>query len=168
MEDDYTNHLGETVKIIIDRPLGSKDAKNGFIYLASCGTANNRDAYLLGVYEPVEQYEGHLIGIIYREDEDEPESLVVAPKTYTADQITALTEFRERDSHSWVAHVYNRPYWPEEFNTNMPEVQKALQIISDTGAFNPSKMQTALQKGRGYIVKLEAWLKDNGLLKEAK
>ena len=168
MDNDHIDHLGETVEIIIDRPLGSKDKQKDFIYLANCGTARSQDAYLLGVYEPVEKYEGRLVGIIYRESNDEPESLVVAPKTYTADQITALTEFRERDNHSWVAYAYDHPYWPEEYSANTPEVQKALQIIADTGAFDPSTMQTVLQKGRGYIIKLEAWLKDNGLLKEKK
>ena len=168
MNDDYANHLGEISKITIDRPLGSKDIKDDHICLTNCGTVDGKDAYLLGVFEPVEEYEGRLIGIIYRENENESESLVVAPKTYTADQITALIEFRECNRHSWVAYTYDKPYWPEEFNTDMPEIRKALQTIKNSGKFNSSEMQTALQKGRGYIIKLEAWLKDNGLLKEAR
>ena len=114
------NHLGEKIKIKIDRPLGSKHPKHNFIYPVNYGyvpgvmggDGEELDAYLLGVFEPVEEYEGRLIGIIHREDDVE-EKLVVAPKLYTAEQIMALVEFQERWFHSHVAFIYDKPYWPE-------------------------------------------------------
>ncbi len=114
------NHLGEIIKIKIDRPMGSKHPKHNFIYPVNYGyvpgvmggDGEELDAYLLGVFEPVEEYEGRLIGIIHREDDVE-EKLVVASKLYTAEQIMALIEFQERWFHSYVAHIYDKPYWPE-------------------------------------------------------
>lgn len=133
-------HLGELIKIKIDRPMGSKHPKHGFIYPVNYGyvpgvmggDGEELDAYLLGVYEPVDEYEGRLIGIICREDDIE-EKLVVAPKTYSADQIMALVEFQERWFHSWLAHHYDKPYWPETFSVDMPEVQKAIKTIVSDG-----------------------------------
>ena len=169
---EMNEHLGELIKIKIDRPIGSKHPKHGFIYPVNYGfvpdvmggDGEELDAYLLGVFEPVEEYEGRLIAIIYREDDVE-EKLVVAPKTYTAEQIMALTEFQERWFVSWVAHIYNKPYWPEEFNTEMPEVKKALAEAVKDGKYSPEKAMTVLKKGYGYCQKLGIWLKDNELVK---
>lgn len=129
-------HLGELIKIKIDRPMGSKHPKHGFIYPINYGfvpgvmggDGEELDAYLLGVFEPVEEYEGRLIAIIHREDDVE-EKLVVAPRTYTADQIMALVEFQERWFHSWVAYHYDKPYWPGDFTIDMPEVLKPLKWL---------------------------------------
>ena len=55
------------------------------------------DAYLLGVYEPVEEYEGKVIAYIHRTNDDD-DKLIVVPKDieYSDDAIKALTEFQER------------------------------------------------------------------------
>ena len=166
-------HLGEKIKIKIDRPLGSKHPEHGFIYPVNYGfipgviggDGEELDAYLLGVFDPVEEYEGRLIAIIYREDDIE-EKLVVAPKTYTADQITALTEFQERWFHSWVSHIYNKSYWPETFNKNMPEVKDAIKIVKEAGEYRLSVMQTKLKKGRGFVITLGDWLVNNKIIKK--
>ena len=98
-------YLGKDVAIKIDRPLGSRHPKHGFMYMLNYGYIPNTkspdgeelDAYLLGVYEPVETYEGKVIAIIKRTN-DEDDKLIVVPKDkdYTDDQINALTEFQER------------------------------------------------------------------------
>ena len=46
-----------------------------------------------------------LIGVIYRENDVE-EKIVVAPKIYTSEQITAPVKFQERWLVSWLAAVY--------------------------------------------------------------
>ena len=74
-------HLGELIKIKIDHPMGSKDPKHGFIYPVNYGHApgvmgrngKDYDAYLLGVFEPVKEYEGRLIAIVERYDSKEEE-----------------------------------------------------------------------------------------------
>jgi inorganic pyrophosphatase len=56
-----------------------------------------QDAYVLGVFEPLEQFEGRCIAVIHRLDDDD-DKLVLVPDgmQYTDDQILALTEFQER------------------------------------------------------------------------
>ena len=89
----------------MDRPFGTKHPKHGFIYPVNYGYVPNTisgdgeelDAYLLGVFEPVEKYEGECIAIIHRTDDDD-DKLVVVPKgkEYSDDAIDALIEFQEQ------------------------------------------------------------------------
>lgn len=55
------------------------------------------DAYLLGVFEPVESFTGKCIAVIHRLDDDD-DKLIIVPedKNYTAEQIIVLIEFQER------------------------------------------------------------------------
>ena len=48
-------------------------------------------------YLPIEEFEGHVIAIIHRTNDDD-DKLVVAPKSvdYSDDAIRAMTEFQER------------------------------------------------------------------------
>ena len=102
---DNKDYIGKTINIKIDRPFGSKHPKHGFIYPVNYGYVPNTisgdneelDAYLLGVFEPVEEYEGKCIAIIHRTN-DNDDKLVVVPndKNYSDDQIDALTEFQEQ------------------------------------------------------------------------
>lgn len=99
------DYLNKTVTVKIDRPMGSHHPKHGFIYPINygfipdtiSGDGEELDAYLLGIFEPVEAYTGKVIAIIHRTNDDD-DKLIIAPedKTYTPDQIRALTEFQER------------------------------------------------------------------------
>ena len=55
------------------------------------------DAYILGVFKPLETFTGRCIAVIQRSDDDD-DKLIVAPdgKDYSDEQILALTEFQER------------------------------------------------------------------------
>lgn len=98
-------YLGKMVRVKIDRPLGSKHPKHGFIYQVNYGYIPNTisgdgeelDAYVLGEHDPIEKFEGEVIAIIHRTNDDD-DKLVVMEKgrNYTDDQIRALTEFQER------------------------------------------------------------------------
>ncbi len=102
---DNIDYIGKTLYIKIDRPFGTKHPKHGFIYPVNYGYVPNTisgdgeelDAYLLGIFEPVDEYEGKCIAIIHRTN-DNDDKLVVVPenKDYTNDQIEALTEFQEQ------------------------------------------------------------------------
>jgi len=102
---DSINYLGKMLTIHIDRPLGSPHPQHGFIYPVNYGflpgttgrDGEELDAYLLGVFEPVERCTGICIAVIHRLDDDD-DKLVVAPQgcTYSPEQIRALTEFQER------------------------------------------------------------------------
>ncbi|MDD4187754.1 MAG: inorganic diphosphatase [Bacilli bacterium] len=97
--------LGKEVMVKIDRELGSKHPKHGFIYPINYGYIPNTvsgneeelDAYVIGVFEPISEFTGECIAIIHRTD-DNDDKLVVAPEgvNYTDDQINALTEFQEK------------------------------------------------------------------------
>lgn len=101
----YKDFLGKKVKVVMDRPMGSKHPKWNFIYPINYGYVPNTisgdgeelDAYLVGIFEPVEEYEGKCIAAIHRLDDDD-DKLVIAPeeKIYTKQQIEALVEFQER------------------------------------------------------------------------
>ena len=101
---DNSNYIGKVLYIKIDRPFGSKHPKHGFIYPVNYGYVPNTisgdgeelDAYLLGVFEPVDEYTGKCIAIIHRTNDDD-DKLIIVPidKTYSDDAIEALTEFQE-------------------------------------------------------------------------
>lgn len=98
-------YLGKMVEVKIDRPLGSKHPKHGFIYQVNYGYIPNTisgdgeelDAYVLGEHEPIERFEGEVIAIIRRINDDDNKLVVMEKgRNYTDDQIRALTEFQER------------------------------------------------------------------------
>ena len=97
--------IGKEVGIVIDRALGTKHPKHGFIYTVNYGYVPNvlsgdneeLDAYLLGVFNPVESYKGKCIAVIHRTNDDDDKIIVVPDGVnYTDEQIKALTEFQER------------------------------------------------------------------------
>ncbi len=87
----------------MDRPLGSRHPKHGFLCLLNYGYIENTlsddgeelDAYVLGCFEPVEKFTGKVIAYIYRKN-DNDDKFIFSNKDYTDEQIKALTEFQER------------------------------------------------------------------------
>ena len=98
-------YIGKKVNVIVDRKLGSKHPNWRFIYPTNYGYIPNTvsgdgeelDAYILGVFEPLDTFEGICIAVIHRLNEND-DKLVVVPKgtNYTNEQIDCLTEFQER------------------------------------------------------------------------
>ena len=97
--------LNQTVFVKIDRTLGSKHPKYNFIYPVNYGYIPNTlsddgeelDAYILGIYEPLEYFTGKCIAVIHRTN-DNDDKLIVVPKncTFTDNEIKVLTDFQER------------------------------------------------------------------------
>lgn len=104
-QNENYSYLGKVLTIKIDRPLGSKHPKHGFIYPVNYGYVPNTvsgdgeelDCYVLGVFEPLEKFTGKCIAIIHRTN-DNDDKLIIVPdgKRYTKEQIQALTEFQEQ------------------------------------------------------------------------
>ena len=100
---DSRSYIGQTVTAKIDRAFGSQHPKHGFIYPVNygyvpdttSGDGEELDCYILGVFEPVEEFTGQCIAAIHRTDDDD-DKLVLANKNYSDDAIEALTEFQER------------------------------------------------------------------------
>jgi len=99
------DYIGKTVKVVMDRPLGSKHPKHGFVYEVNYGYVPNTisgdgeelDAYVLGVDIPLTKFEGEVIAIIHRLNDDD-DKLIVVPKgqKYTDEQIYELVNFQEQ------------------------------------------------------------------------
>ncbi|MEM7112999.1 MAG: inorganic diphosphatase [Chloroflexota bacterium] len=97
--------LGKLITVKMDRPMGSRHPKYGFLYPVNYGyvpdtispDGEELDAYVLGVFEPLKAFNGRCIAYIHRQN-DNDDKLIVAPdnKTYNDAQIQALTEFQER------------------------------------------------------------------------
>ena len=105
-------YIGRIVDVVMDRPLGTKHPKHGFIYEVNYGYIPNTvsgdgeelDAYVLGQHKPLEKFTGQVIAIIHRINDDDDKLIVVEEgKNYTDEQIRALTEFQEQwfESEIW-------------------------------------------------------------------
>ena len=102
---DNREYLGKIVTVKMDRPLGTIHPKHGFIYPVNygyipdtiSGDGEELDAYILGEHSPLETFEGQVIAIIHRLNDDD-DKLIVTEKgrNYTNEQISALTEFQEK------------------------------------------------------------------------
>lgn len=102
MNEEY---LGKIVKVVMDRPLGTKHPQHGFIYPVNygyipetvSGDGEELDAYVLGEHKPHSEFEGEVIAIIHRLNDNDDKLVVMKHgRTYTNDQIRALTEFQEQ------------------------------------------------------------------------
>ena len=98
--------LGKCVRVIVDRPLGTYHPKYKDIYYSInygyvegiiAADGEEQDAYILGVNEPINEFDGKVIAIIHRFDDIE-EKWVVAPEgsSFTKDDIMQQVEFQER------------------------------------------------------------------------
>lgn len=105
--------LGKIVNVKMDRPLGTKHPKHGFVYEVNYGFIPNTvsgdgeelDAYVLGVDIPLDTFNGRCIAIIHRTD-DNDDKLIVVPdgKKVSDEYIEAKTAFQEK----WFKHVIIR------------------------------------------------------------
>ena len=102
--------IGDIVKVMIDRPLGTFHPKHKDIYYAGiygnipgviAPDGEEQDAYILGVNQPVKEFIGKVIAIIHRFDDVE-EKWVVAPEdtSFTKDEIMRQVAFQEQYFHT--------------------------------------------------------------------
>ena len=108
-----TDYIGRTVKVLIDRPLGSKHPKHSFEYQLNYGYVPNTksgdgeelDVYVLGIGEPLKEYVGQCIAVIHRTDDDD-DKLIVVPEgmNFSDNEIEKATAFQEK----WFKHILLR------------------------------------------------------------
>ena len=98
-------YLNTIVTVKMDRLLGSKHPKHGFIYPVNYGYIPNTisgdgeelDAYVLGEHKPLEEFTGRVVAIIHRINDNDDKLVVMADgRNYSDEQIRALTEFQEQ------------------------------------------------------------------------
>ena len=102
---DNREYLGKIVKVVMDRPLGTKHPKHGFEYPVNYGYIPNTvsgdgeelDAYVLGIYEPIAEFEGQVVAIIHRTN-DNDDKLIVVPQgqNISDEEIRKQTHFQEQ------------------------------------------------------------------------
>lgn len=72
--------IGNIVKVIVDRPMGSYHPNHkdiyypinyGYIEGIIAPDGEEQDAYILGIDKPVKEFVGKIIAIIHREDDVE-------------------------------------------------------------------------------------------------
>jgi inorganic pyrophosphatase len=103
---DLTPYLGQTVYVVIDRPLGTHHPRHpdlrypinyGYLPGTVSGDGAPVDAYVLGVDVPVMTFEGVVIALVVRVDDVE-DKLVVAPRgtSLFRNEIAATVAFQEQ------------------------------------------------------------------------
>ena len=103
--EDANKYIGKIVKVKIDRPLHSKHPKHGFTYELNYGYVPNTisgdgeelDCYVIGINEPIEEFEGECIAVIHRTN-DNDDKLIIVPNgvDFTDEEIRKLTKFQEK------------------------------------------------------------------------
>lgn len=106
-KEQVKSYLGKKVFIKIDRPIGYIHKKEkysleypinyGYIPDVPGGDGEELDVYLLGVNEPVSEYECEIIAIAHRHNDIE-DKLIGVPvgMVFTKEQIEAAVHFQEK------------------------------------------------------------------------
>jgi inorganic pyrophosphatase len=106
---DSKDFLNKIVTVKIDRPLGSEHPHHGFVYPVNYGfvpgtTAPDGemlDAYVLGICDPIAEFQGRCIAVIHRTHDADDKLIVVSDGSdYSDEQIRASTDFVEQNFES--------------------------------------------------------------------
>lgn len=105
-EPDYSHVIGRTVKGTVDRPLGTAHPSDpGMIYPINYGYVNGvfagdgeeQDAYLFGADAPLRSFEGRVIAVWHRFDDNEDKWIVsVNGEDVNDDRILGEISFQEQ------------------------------------------------------------------------
>jgi len=97
--------LGKNVEVTMDRPMGSKHPKHGFVYEVNYGfikdvtapDGEDLDAYFLNIDISLDVASGVCVAVIHRLKDDD-DKLIVIPEgsTITDEQIKESTYFQEQ------------------------------------------------------------------------
>ena len=98
--------LGKKVKVTVDRPMGTYHPEHkdlyypinyGYIEGIIAPDGEEQDAYIIGVGTPVKEFEGTVVAIIHRYDDNE-EKWVVAPEnsSFSKEEIEKQIRFQEK------------------------------------------------------------------------
>lgn len=140
---DNKKYLNKILNVKIDRPMGSKHPKHDFIYPINYGFIPNTisgdneeiDAYVLGIYEPLDTFVGKCIAIIHRTN-DNDDKLIIAPenKSFSDSEIQALTDFQEQYFDSIIIRDDNYIDWnPIIPELSISNLEKSLEFYKTAG-----------------------------------
>lgn len=109
------SYLGKEVHIVVDRPIGYRHGEilypinYGYVPGVFAGDGEEQDAYILGICEPISEFDGEVIGIIQRRNDCE-DKLVVAPLgiRYHQGQIAEAVQFQEQYFDSYIISCFEK------------------------------------------------------------
>lgn len=97
--------IGQNVHVIIERKFGEKHPTHGWMYPVNYGFIPHTmepdneelDAYVLGVNEPLNSFDGLCVAVIHRINDDD-DKLIVVPEgmDVSDDEIRFMTHFQEQ------------------------------------------------------------------------
>ena len=124
-----TSYIGKNINIKIDRPLGSKHHQYGFVYESNYGYVPNTkssdgeelDAYVLGINEPIYDFNGIVIALIHRTN-DNDDKLILAPEgiEFSNKEIKKIINFQEKWFDSIIIRGDNNQFLNKLNNINLP------------------------------------------------
>ena len=98
--------IGEKVKVIIDRPLGTYHPKHedifytvnyGYVEGVIASDGEEQDAYVLGVDKPLKEFKGVILAIVHRFNDVEDKWIVVPEGIiFSQEEIIKQVEFQEK------------------------------------------------------------------------
>ncbi len=100
--------LGKKIKIVFDRPLGSKHPKHGFEYPINygyipgvlAGDGEELDVYYLSSNKPLKEIEATCIGYVHRFDDNEDKLIATDGTKLGKEEIEKALGFQEK----WFKH----------------------------------------------------------------
>ena len=101
--------------MVVDRPIGYQHGdivypiNYGYLPGIMAGDGEEQDAYILGITEPIEEFDGQVIGAIHRRNDFE-DKLVVAPigTVYHQGQIAEAVQFQEQYFDSRIISCFEK------------------------------------------------------------
>lgn len=110
---DAIKYIAKEVFVKMDRPMGTKHPKHGFVYEANygfipdtiSGDGEELDAYVLGISVPLDEFRGRCVAVIHRIDDNDDKLVVLPDGCDLSDaEIEKQTSFQEK----WFKHVIIR------------------------------------------------------------
>ena len=100
------SNIGRKVRVTIDRPIGTAHPEYseliygcnyGYVEGIIAGDGEAQDAYVLGVNEQIDSFDGIVIAEIIRENDNETKWVVASDKTkFTEKEILEAVNFQEK------------------------------------------------------------------------
>lgn len=107
--------LGKTVHVVVDRPVGYRHGdilypvNYGYLPGIIAGDGEEQDAYILGITEPVETFDGQVIAAIRRKNDCEDKLVVVPEGTVLHQgQIAEAVAFQEQYFDSTIDCLFRK------------------------------------------------------------
>lgn len=101
---EYKETIGKDVHVVMDRPIGTEHPKHpdifypinyGYIEGLLGGDGEEQDVYILGEDEPLKEWDGKVIAVVHRFDDNECKWVAAKEDTYSEEDIAKLIDFQE-------------------------------------------------------------------------